>query len=316
MPRRTLSALSFVIPVYNEESGIPSLREALESWQRQHPGLKTEILFVNDGSADASLDLLRQWAAANSSVKVVSFSRNFGHQNALSAGFDYAGGEAAVIMDADLQDPLDVVDTMIARFEEGYDVVYGQRIKRAGETKFKRATAWLFYRMLRRVLSVPLPEDTGDFRLVSRACLDAVKAMPERRRFLRGMFAWAGFRQVAVPYERVAREHGQTSYSLRKMISLAWNGITSFSTLPLRLVSLLGLLTASVGFVAILYALLQAFLGRAVSGWTSLVCLIAFIGGMTLLCLGIIGEYIGKIYEEVKNRPLFIVAEKINIERE
>ncbi len=312
-PQKLLK-LSFIIPIYNEQETIAYLREKLEAWLAAHSKFATEIILVNDGSKDASLSQLRQWAAENRAIKVLSFSRNFGHQNAVTAGLEYANGDAAVIIDADLQDPLEVVDEMIARYEQGYDVAYGQRVQREGETKFKLGTAWFFYRVMNYCMPVDLPVDTGDFRLVSRKAINALNAMPERHRFLRGLFAWAGFKQIAVPYQRQSRKYGETKYPLRKMLSLAWNGITSFSTIPLRCISLAGIASAGVGLLAIIYALLSIIFGNPVAGWTSMICLTAFIGGMILLSLGIIGEYIGKIYEEIKGRPVFIVAEEINFD--
>lgn len=309
-----LELLSFIIPIYNEEETIGYLREKLATWLESLKDVKTEIILINDGSRDKSLSLLKEWAKADSTIKVLSFSRNFGHQNAVTAGLHYATGDAAVIIDADLQDPLDVVHEMIARYREGYDVAYGQRLRREGETKFKLGTAWFFYRVMNYCMPVDLPVDTGDFRLVSRKAIDAINAMPERRRFLRGMFAWSGFKQIAVPYERQSRKYGETKYPLRKMLSLAWNGITSFSSVPLRCISLVGIGSAGIGILAIIYTLFSLIFGDTVPGWASLMCLTAFIGGMILLSLGIIGEYVGKIYEEIKGRPTYIVAEEINFD--
>lgn len=314
MQNRTLHFLSLVIPIYNEEETLPYLRQSLEAWLPSLGDRETEIILVNDGSRDNSLRALEDWAAADSRVKVISFSRNFGHQAAVTAGLRHVRGQACVIIDADLQDPLDVVHAMIARYEEGYDVAYGQRMRREGESVFKRGTAWAFYRVMEACMNVPLPLDTGDFRLVSRACLDAVNAMPESHRFLRGMFAWAGFAQIAVPYSRDPRKYGETKYPLRKMLSFAWNGISSFSTLPIRLVSYAGLLIAVAAFLAGLYAFVVYLLGNTIQGWTSLTILLAGLGGMILLGLGIIGEYVGKIYEEVKARPGYIIQKTVNMD--
>lgn len=315
MEKRKVHLLSFIIPIYNEEDGIEYLRSELSSWlNKLREDIATEIILINDGSSDASLSMLKDWASHENRVKILSFSRNFGHQNAVSAGLQYAAGDAAVIIDADLQDPLSAVDQMIARYEEGYDVAYGQRLSREGETKFKLGTAWFFYRVMNFCMSVDLPVDTGDFRLVSRQAMDAINAMPEKARFLRGMFAWTGFKQIAIPYERHCRKYGETKYPLRKMLSLAWKGITSFSSVPLRCISLLGIFSAAIGFLAIIYALGALVLGQTVPGWASLMCLTALIGGLILFSLGIIGEYVGKIYEEIKGRPVYIVAEEINFE--
>lgn len=312
--KQTLKLLSFIIPIYNEEDSIDYLRTTLTDWLKKLEDINVELILINDGSKDMSLELLRKWAEEDKRVKVVSFSRNFGHQNAVTAGLHYASGDAAVIIDADLQDPLDVVSEMIARYEEGYDVACGQRISREGETKFKKGTAWLFYRIFNYCMPVDLPVDAGDFRLVSRKVIDAVNAMPESHRFLRGMFAWAGFKQILVPYERQSRKYGETKYPLRKMLSLAWNAIISFSNIPLRCISLLGICSAAFGLLALVYTLGSMFFADTVQGWASLMCMIAFFGGMILFSLGIIGEYVGKIYEEIKGRPTYIVAEKINFD--
>lgn len=301
--------VSFVFPVYNEAEALPHLRSALEAWLQvsAHP---VEIILVDDGSRDASFALIQEWAAGDVRVRGLSFSKNFGHQMAVSAGLAIAGGDAIVIMDADLQDPLEVVTEMIARYCEGYDVVYGQRAEREGETFFKRATAWLFYRIMRRFVHPDLPEDTGDFRLVSRRCLDAVLRMQEQHRFLRGMFAWVGFRQVAVRYKRNARLYGQTKYPLLKMVRLAWNAALSFSTLPIKLITAGGFATAALACAYGAYAVVQKyFFHNTVQGWTGLVVILGLIGGMILVSLGVIGEYVGRIFEEIKRRPLYIVSE-------
>lgn len=311
---RSLSFLSFVIPVFNEEATIPYLREQLTAWLPSLGDIDYEIILVNDGSKDNSLELLEEWASQNTRIKVVSFSRNFGHQPAVSAGLRFVKGEACVIIDADLQDPLNTIHNMIERYEEGYDVAYGQRMARKGESFFKRGTAWLFYRVMDACMPVSLPLDSGDFRLVSRECLDAINAMPESNRFLRGLFAWAGFSQIAVPFSRDERRFGETKYPLRKMLSFAWNGITSFSTVPIKLVSCVGLLVALFSFLSGVWVLTSYLCGNTVQGWSSLAILLAFLGGMILIGIGIIGEYIGKIYEEVKARPAYIIQRKINMD--
>lgn len=314
---RKIGRLSFVFPVYNEEEGLPFLRRELEAWMKEQSGrMMLEIVLVNDGSTDASLPFCMDWARANRCLRLVSFSRNFGHQAAVSAGLRYATGDAVVIMDADLQDPLRVVPEMIRRYEEGYDVVYGQRRERKGETAFKKASAWLFYRLLRHCVHKSIPADTGDFRLVSRRCVDIVNAMPEKQRFLRGMFAWIGFPQIAVPYVRDERRFGTTKYPLHKMLRFAWTGITSFSSYPIRLVSVLGLCFSLIGFAGCLYALICYAAGSAVQGWTSLLCLQALLSGVVLLSIGITGEYVGKIFEELKCRPLYLVEKTFNVEEE
>ncbi|MDR2050840.1 MAG: glycosyltransferase family 2 protein [Deltaproteobacteria bacterium] len=309
---RKLSRLSIVIPVYNEEESLPLLRSALEEWLEGQRGFDCEVVLVDDGSDDGSFAFCAAWAEACPWVKFLSFSRNFGHQAAVTAGLRHAAGCAAVVMDADLQDPLEVIPEMIRRYEEGYDIAYGQRIARKGESVPKKVTAWLFYRLMRRCVHKDLPVDAGDFRLISRPCLDAINSMPEAHRFLRGMFAWTGFRQVPVPYVRNGREAGESKYPLHKMVSFAWNAITSFSNFPIRGVAFLGFCTGLCGFMMCIYALWQHAAGNTVPGWSSLIGVISLIGGMILISIAIIGEYIGKIYEEAKNRPLYIIRHAVN----
>ena len=311
---RKLSFLSLVIPIYNEEATLPFLRSELEAFLPSLGNLKWEVVLVDDGSSDSSLSFCEDWARSCDAIKVISFSRNFGHQPAVTAGLKFSSGEAVVILDADLQDPLRVIHDMIARYEEGYDVAYGQRISRDGETKFKKITAWAFYRLMQKFVYRDLPMDTGDFRLVARNVVDAVNAMPEGHRFLRGMFAWVGFNQIAVSYAREERRFGETKYPLRKMIRFAWQAITSFSALPIRLVSLWGALIALIGFFVCLYAFYAWMFGETVQGWTSLMGLIAMLGGSSILAIGLVGEYVGNIFEEVKHRPVYIIQKAINVE--
>lgn len=314
---RKVQRLSLVFPVYNEAEGLPYLRQEVEAWMKEREGqMEMEVVLVNDGSTDASLPFCIDWARDDARIRLVSFSRNFGHQAAVSAGLRYATGDAVVVMDADLQDPLHVIPEMIRRYEEGYDVVYGQRRERKGETVFKKASAWLFYRLLRYCVHKSIPADTGDFRLVSRRCVDIVNAMPEKHRFLRGMFAWIGFPQIAVPYVRDERRFGSTKYPLHKMLRFAWTGITSFSSYPIKLVSLLGLCFSLLGFAGCLYALICYMAGWTVQGWTSLICLQALMGGVILLAIGISGDYVGKIFEELKFRPLYLVEKTFNVHEE
>ncbi|MFT3782901.1 MAG: glycosyltransferase family 2 protein [Nibricoccus sp.] len=308
-PRPAPKLVSFIFPVFNEEEGLPFLRSSLNDWLAHFPH-SVEIILIDDGSGDSSYRLIQEWAAADARVRGISFSRNFGHQMAVSAGLSLAQGDAVVIMDADLQDPLEVVPEMISRYCEGYDVVYGQRAEREGETKFKLATAWLFYRLMRRFVHKDLPEDTGDFRLISRRCLDAILQMNEQHRFLRGMFAWVGFWQTAVRYKRNARKFGETKYPLRKMVVLAWNAALSFSTLPIKLISVGGFCTAVLACLYGGYAIVQKYVfNNTVPGWTGLVVILGIIGGMILISLGVIGEYVGRIFEEIKRRPLYIVRD-------
>jgi len=263
------------------------------------------------------LELVVEWAAVDSSVKVLHLSRNFGHQIATTAGLDYATGDAVVILDADLQDPLLVIHEMIDRYSEGYDVVYGQRVSRAGESSYKRFTAWVFYRLMRALVDSRLPADVGDFRLISKECLDAVKQMRETHRFLRGMLTWVGFPQIAVRYERQPRVAGSTKYALPKMLAFAWTAATSFSTLPLRISMILGALIGLVGVEEGVRALLAYFLGwYTVPGWTSLTVVVSLIGSAMLMSIGILGEYVAKLYEQAKGRPLYIVARSFNVDAE
>lgn len=308
-PRPSPALISLVFPVYNEAEVLPHLRAAVEVWRPAFP-YPVEIVLVDDGSRDASWALMRQWAEADPSVRAVALSRNFGHQLALTAGLAHARGDAVVVLDADLQDPLEVIPEMVARYCDGYDVVYGRRTGRPGEGPLKRGTAWLFYRLMRLLVDPNLPADTGDFRLVSRRCVDAIHAMPEGHRFLRGMFAWVGFHQTAVDYVRPPRAHGTTKFPLLKMLRFAGNAVLSFSPLPIRLIGVIGLGLAGLGFLYGAYVVARwYFVGDTVVGWPTIVVLLSVIGGMILLSLGVLGEYLSRIYEAVKQRPLYLVRE-------
>jgi dolichol-phosphate mannosyltransferase len=304
--------LSLVIPCYNEEDVLPILRTRLGSFI-QGLSINVEVIFVDDGSRDQTLTLLQQWSFANKAIKVIGLARNFGHQNAATAGLDAANGDAVVLLDADLQDPLEVIPQMIEKYCEGYDVVFGQRLSREGESWFKEGTAWLFYRLMKSFIHHELPADTGDFRLISRRCLNALNTMHETHRFLRGMVTWVGFAQVPVRYHRDARAAGVSKYPIWKMCRFAWNAIVSFSPLPLRVSFAVGLLTASGGCVYGLYAVLESLLYHdTVRGWTTQIVLTCVLGGAILVSNGILGEYIGRIFEESKGRPLYVIAHKIN----
>jgi dolichol-phosphate mannosyltransferase len=299
--------------MYNEELAVPFLRKAMGPFMAEVRG-DVEVILVNDGSTDSTLKQIMEWAGQDPAVKVVNLSRNFGHQIACTAGLDYATGDAVVLLDADLQDPLNVVHDMIERYREGYDVVYGQRAARWGETRFKRFTAWLFYRLMQILVHKQLPVDTGDFRLLSRPCLNALRQMRETHRFLRGMVAWVGFPQIGVPYERSPRVAGSTKYPLRKMLSFAWTAATSFSTIPLKISTLLGIIVMLMGLEEAGRAILaQVFNWYTVRGWSSLTVLTSVIGGAMLMSIGVLGEYVGKLYEQTKNRPLYLVSRLINI---
>ena len=313
-PRPYPSRLSLVIPIYNEESTIPFLRRELERFMAEVPGT-TEVILVNDGSSDESLPRLLEWASETPEIKVLQLSRNFGHQLAATAGLDYATGDAVVLLDADLQDPLDVIHQMIERYCEGYDVVYGQRASRAGETRFKLFTAWFFYRLMRTVVYKQLPVDTGDFRLISRHCLDQLKQLRETHRFLRGMVAWVGFPQIAVKYCRRQRVAGESKYPLRKMLMFAWIAATSFSTLPLKFSFGMGLLIGAIALEEAVRALLATAFGwYTISGWASLMVITCVIGSSLLISIGIVGDYLGKIYEQAKGRPLYLISQTFNVD--
>jgi dolichol-phosphate mannosyltransferase len=299
--------------MYNEEAAVPFLRQAVEQFMAELEG-EAEVVLVNDGSSDSTLAQIMAWAEEDARVKVIHLSRNFGHQLAATAGLDFACGDAVVLLDADLQDPLSVVHEMIARYREGYDVVYGQRRARSGETAFKKLTAWMFYRLMRALVFEDLPVDTGDFRLISRPCLDGLRQLRETHRFLRGMVAWVGYPQIGVLYERDKRVAGRTNYSLGKMLRFAWTAATSFSPLPLRLSVLLGVVAALLGVEEAVRALLVYLLHLyVVPGWTSLMIVVCVIGGAILISIGILGEYVGKLYEQTKNRPLYLVARTFNV---
>lgn len=305
--------LSVVIPVFNEQEIIPKLYSRIQAAVSSIT-FDYELIFVNDGSKDATLLRLMELTEHDKKVKFISFSRNFGHQIAVSAGLDHCRGKAVVIIDGDLQDPPELIPEMYRKFKEGFEVIYAKRTRRKGETFFKRFTAKLFYRILRRITSVDIPMDVGDYRLIDRKIVDYLKLMPEQNKFLRGQIAWLGFRQTFVEFERDSRTTGKTGYPLGKMIKLALDGITGFSNSPLRLVTNLGFFISFFAFVIIIYALYaHYFLHQTITGWTSLIISSMFIGGIQLLSIGIIGEYISRINTNVRNRPLYIV-EKTNIE--
>jgi dolichol-phosphate mannosyltransferase len=304
-------SLAVVIPCYNEEG---TLRETHHRVGQVISRIAAayEIVYVDDGSRDGTTSLLRQLQHEDPHVRVVSLSRNFGHQCAVTAGLAHAEGDAVVIMDADLQDPPEVVEEMVRRWEEGYEVVYGVRTDREGETRFKLLTASVFYRLMRWLSDTAIPLDTGDFRLLDRKAVDAVLAMPEKDRFLRGMVSWTGFRQIGVPYRRAPRFAGSTKYPFTKMLRFALDGILSFSIKPLRLSTLLGFASAGLALLVMVYALtLRLFTHYWVAGWTALIVTVLFLGGAQLISLGIIGEYVGRLYGEAKRRPLYLVREHL-----
>lgn len=310
-----LTCYSIVVPVYNEAEVLPTFYQRLTQVM-DDTGESYEIIFVNDGSQDASLPLLRDLHAKDARVKLVTFSRNFGHQVAITAGLDHSSGKMVVVMDADLQDPPEVIPRLIKKWQEGYDVVFAVREERKGDSLFKRLTASLFYRLLRYLTATEIPLDAGDFRLMSRKAIEALKAIRERNRFMRGLAGWIGFRQASVTFVRDVRHAGETKYPLRKMLRFALNGLTSFSFVPLQLATYLGFAVSTLSLLYLVYAIsLKLFTDRVVLGWTSVIVAVLFIGGVQLISLGIIGEYIGRIYEEVKQRPLYLIDEMVGFEK-
>lgn len=299
--------LSIVIPFYNEEAAVPHLRKRLTELLPTLP-CPAELILVNDGSQDGTLRGLQEWATCGPNIALLSLSRNFGHQAASTAGLDCVHGDAAVLMDADLQDPPEVILQMIAEYQRGYDVVYAQREARLGETLGKRGAAWLYYRLMRLSGCRNLPPDTGDFRLISASCLLALRSMRETHRFIRGMVAWVGFPQTAVRFERPPRVAGKTKYSPGRMLWLAWTGALSFSPMPLRIVFGLGIIAAlaaaGIGIYAVCSLLLHHYVVR---GWTSIMFTLCLVGSFNLIGIGMVGEYVAKVFEEVKGRPLYII---------
>lgn len=311
-PRSNPKLLSIVMPFYNEEEMFPLLRPRLTEFM-DRSAYPCEVIAVNDGSCDRTIDLLVDWSKADSRIKVLSLSRNFGHQYASTAGIDHAAGEAIVLIDADLQDPLEIIHQMIEQYRNGYDVICGQRITRSGEGVFKKFTAWFFYRFMRAFFLESLPPDVGDFRLMSRRCVESLTRMRELHRFLRGMVAWVGYPQICVQYERQPRGAGSTKYPLRKMFRLACTAALSFSALPLRL-SFAGAGTMTlIAIVEAMRALIAHFEHKTVAGWTSLMVVICLSNAALMISVGILGEYVGRIYEESKARPLYVVAESWNM---
>lgn len=302
--------LSLVIPVYNEEAVLLALRRQLEQVFSRLVDVEAEVVFVDDGSDDRTSSILSEFVEADARYKCIVLSRNCGHQAALTAGLDHASGEVVVIMDADLQDPPELIPRMLELWRKGFDVVYGQRTQREGESFLKRGTAHLFYQLLGKLAGVGIPRNTGDFRLLDRKVVEALKQMPERFRFIRGMVSWVGFRQVPIPFDRPARRAGTTKYPWRKMVRFAFDAIFSFSVLPLRITTFFGLIIVGLSVIEIVRTIyLRIIAQTTVPGFSAIFVAVLFLGGLNLLFLGIIGEYIGRIYGEVKGRPLYIVKE-------
>ncbi|KLV32044.1 glycosyltransferase family 2 protein [Priestia megaterium] len=305
---------SIVVPVYNEEEVIHEtyrrLTEVMHSTKEAY-----ELLFVNDGSRDRTAEIIKEYSKQDPAVVLLDFARNFGHQIAITAGMDYARGEAVVVIDADLQDPPELILEMIEKWKQGFDVVYAKRTKRKGETYFKKQTAAMFYRFLRAMTDIDIPLDTGDFRLLDRKVCNQMNSIQEKNRFVRGLVSWVGFKQIAVEYERDERLAGESKYPLKKMLKLSMDGITSFSYKPLKLASYAGVTLSGIGFIYLLVVLyLKLFTDSTITGWSSLIVIQLFFSGIILIILGMIGEYIGRIYDETKNRPLYIVREKYQLE--
>lgn len=305
---------SIVVPVFNEELVVEEsykrLKQVMDSTNEPY-----ELIFVNDGSRDKTAELVSSLCDRDKNVRLINFSRNFGHQTAITAGMDNSSGQAVVVIDADLQDPPEVILDMIAKWKEGYDVVYGQRLKRKGETFFKKVTAKLFYRLLSSMTSVDIPVDTGDFRLIDRKVCDVMSSLTEKNRYVRGLVSWVGFKQTAVTYVRDERFAGETKYPLKKMLKFAMDGITTFSYKPLKISTYVGFLVSILSFIYLIVVLcLKLFTDTTVSGWASTLAVSLIFNGVILMMLGIIGEYIGRIYDETKNRPLYIIREKKGFE--
>ncbi len=304
-----MTSISIIIPIFNEEGNIPLLYERL-SHVLQGIGSSYELIFVNDGSKDNSLVLILELAQKDEQVKYLDFSRNFGHQIAVTAGVEAAVGQTIVIIDADLQDPPELIADLYAKYQEGYEVVYAKRRKRKGETFFKKITAKLFYRLLAKITSLDIPLDTGDFRLIDRKVADILQQMPEKNKYLRGQIAWIGFRQTYVEYDRDSRHANQTGYTLGKMIGFAIDGITGFSNFPLRIATISGFAVSFIAFLLMIYALVSRFVWKDFQpGWTSTILSILFIGGIQLIAIGIIGEYIKRIADNVRDRPIYIIRD-------
>ncbi|MBN2879799.1 MAG: glycosyltransferase family 2 protein [Clostridia bacterium] len=305
--------VSVVVPMYYEEEVAEECDRRLNATLKEYD---YEIIYVNDGSRDGTLPILKGIAEKNKNVRVISFSRNFGHQAAVTAGVQNSEGDCVVIIDADLQDPPELIPDMIKLWQEGNDVVYAKRKKRKGESAFKLLTAKLFYKVLDGLTETKIPRDTGDFRLIDRKVADAFNQMTEHSRFIRGMVPWLGFKQVPIEYIRDERYAGETKYPLRKMIRFALNGILSFSIKPLQLVTKLGILTLLFSFAIIIYVLISKFTGNALmQGWASIMILVTMLSGVQLIALGVVGEYIARIYEESKQRPIYIIDETVNMDK-
>jgi glycosyltransferase involved in cell wall biosynthesis len=302
--------ISLLIPAYNEQEVLRHLYERLNKLAGQTPDYDFEFLFINDGSRDKTLEIIKGFAESDHRIAYVNLSRNFGKETAMLAGIDHVTGDATVIIDADLQDPPELIPQMIAFWEEGYDDVYAKRRSRAGESWFKKATSGFFYKTLQKSTNIPIQQDTGDFRLLSRRCIEALRQFRESQRYTKGMYSWIGYKKKEILYDRDARAAGVTKWNYLKLADLAIDGITSFTTAPLRISSVLGILISFASFIYILFLVIRTtFYGSDLAGYPSMMAVILFLGGIQLLSLGVIGEYIGRIFNETKNRPLYFIEE-------
>ena len=314
-----MKKISVVIPMYYEEEVVDiCYKRVVNNLKKLSDKYNYEIIFINDGSKDSTLEILKKIASNDDNVKIISFSRNFGHHAAVTAGVRNVTGDAVIIMDADLQDPPELFDGMIEKWEEGYEVVYGKRKTREGESIFKLLTARMFYNTLNKLSEIEIPKDTGDFRLVDRKVIDVIATLPEHNKFLRGLFSWVGFNQYAYEYNRVNRVAGKTKYPFKKMFKLATDGILSFSAKPLKIVGAIGIFSVIVSIIILIYSIVSYMfkLNSLTPGWTSIMCTMTFIGGIILISLWMIGEYIARIYEESLGRPEYIIDELINFKGE
>lgn len=312
--QRRTGLVSLVVPVFNEEEVIGVFYERASKALAAIPGMTYELIFIDDGSRDTSLKQLTAFAAQNPRVRVIKFSRNFGHQIAISAGIDLARGDCVAVIDADLQDPPEVVADMVEQWRNGFDVVYGVRSDRAGETRFKLWTASMFYRMMGRLTNIHIPPNVGDFRLMSRRVVDQVKTLREKDRFVRGLVSWVGFSQTGVTYKRDARYAGETKYPFRKMLKFSFDGITSFSTVPLKVATWMGTGAAVLAILYLSTVFIQWTLGYTVQGWATIMVAVLFLGSTQLICIGILGEYVGRVFNEVKPRPMYVIEDVLSSE--
>ena len=313
-----MKIVTLIVPVYCEEEVIEECYKRIKSVMDSLTNYGYELIFINDGSTDNTLNILKNIVAQDKRVKIINFSRNFGHQIAITAGLDKAESDAGIIIDADLQDPPELIPEMIKKWEEGYKIVYARRVTRKGERKFKLWSASIFYWVLKKLTDIKIPLNTGDFRLIDKRVVRELRKIKEKNRFVRGLSSWVGFQQVGIEYEREKRFAGKTKYPLKKMISFALDGILSFSKKPLKIALNIGFISILLGIVMIIYVFIGKIFFPAITmpGWASILIAVVFFGGVQLFTIGIIGEYIGRIYDETKNRPLYIIEDEVNFEKE